>query len=231
MTTSRKPAAPKLPPVTVMRLQALTTQIDAVVEENVDIFAARAGRYVDAFRLHSERDLAPDEVAQVAGAIGAVLGRTDVTELLSEVSASGLRTRTNPPRMEALLAAGSATAPAAIDAVLKFVALVELAPDEFEQASEADNLEMALVEPIRELKRLPLGEANTRARGAFEHLASEAGTPPGEAVSLILRALGTALSEAVGPLSQSGSVIGSLAHMGGADASASTESPGEKPGI
>lgn len=223
----RPAAATKLPPVTVARLQAATVQIDALAEENLDIFAARAGRYTDAFRLRSERDLNPEELAQVAGALGAVVGRSDVTDLLREVNASGLRSQTDPPRAEALLAAGTATAPAFIDACLGFVALMELAPNEFQTADEAGNLETALVEPIRALKQLGVGEAKARTAAAFNHLAAEAGSTPGEVVGLILRVLGTALSEAVGPLSDSGSLIGSLAHMGGADLSASTDSPGE----
>lgn len=226
----RPAAATVLPPVTVMRLQAQTAFIDALVAENVDRFAERAGRYTDAFRERSERDLAPDEVAQIAGALGAAVGRSDLTDLLAEVQAANMRTRSNPPRMEALLSAGVATAPAAIDAVLRFVALTELEPDVFEEASERGNLELALEEPIRALRRLSIGDANVRARAAFNHLAAEAGQSPGEVVGLILRTLGTALSEAVGPLSLNGSLIGSLARTGGADESASTDSPGETPG-
>lgn len=223
---AQKKTAPALPPVTVARLQAATTQIDGLVDKNVDVFAARAGRYVDTFRERSERDMAPDEVAQIAGALGAALGREDIPELLAEVQGGNLRVRSDPPRIEALLAAGLATAPAFVDACLEFVALIEMSADEFEQANENRQLELAIVEPVRELRRLGLRDAKTRVRAAFEHLASEAETTPGEALGLIAKVLGTALSEAIGPLSQYASLTGSLARMGGPDESASTDSPG-----
>jgi hypothetical protein len=225
-----KPAAARvLPPVTVARRPAAPAQIDTLVEQKADIFAIRGQRYREVWRDRSERSLEPDEVAQVAGALGAALGRSDITDLLAEVSESNLRTKSDPPRLEVLLAAGIATAPALIDACLDFVALIELPADAFEQASDAGTLFLALEEPVRALKRLELAEANQRARAAFSHIAAAAETTPGEAVGLILRALGTSLSTAIGPLSDSGSLIGSLARTGGAAASASTSSPGETP--
>lgn len=231
MATRKGPAAAaKLPPVSVARLEAATAQIDKLSVGKIAAFAERAGAYVSAHREHSERDLDPMEAGQIAAAFGAALGRGDVTELLAEVQASGLRTRSDPPRGEVLLAAGLATAPAFVEACLQFVALIELDEDAFETAFEMDNIEMALVEPIRVLRRLPLREANVRARAAFTHLAAEAGMPPGEAPGLILRALGTALQQGIGPLSQFGSVIGSLAPTDGRVASAST-SAGDTPEI
>ncbi len=227
----RPAAAPKLPPVTVARLQAAAAQIDGIIVDKANLFAERGGLYVAAFREHSERDLNPDEIAQLAGALGASLGRDDLPELLREVQDSGIRTRNDPPRGEVLLAAGLATAPAFVDACLSFVALIELPADEFEVAFDDGTILLALAEPIKQLRRLGLSEANVRARAAFAHLASEAGQTPGEAVSLILRALGTALQTGIGPLSQYGSVIGSLTPTGGGGTSASTSSDGGMQGI
>jgi hypothetical protein len=225
-----KPAAARtLPPVTVARLLAATERIDGIVEKKADIFAIRGQRYREVWRERSERSLSPDEVAQVAGALGAALGREDVTELLTEVSASDLRTKSDPPRLEVLLAAGLATAPALIDACLEFVALLELPADVFEDADANNDLDAALAEPIVKLRQLELAEANVRARAAFSHLGAAAGTSQGEAVGLILRALGTSLSTAIGPSSDIKSLIGSLVPTGGPDASASTSSPGETP--
>lgn len=191
--------APALPPVTVARFVEATRLVDRIVARNVDTFAAAAERYALARRRSSSRPLDGLEAAQIAASLGAALRPdADPVALAVNVQASDLRSETDPPRLEALAAAGAATAPAFLDAVLDLVALVELPAELFRKAREEGRLERVLVEwRERELEELDLRVARARAARALAHVGEASGSTLGEALRLVERAIGTALGEAL----------------------------------
>lgn len=223
-------SAPALPPITVARFKEASRLIERLADEKRDVFLDRMQDLRDAHMERSRRELTAEEAATIAAAM---LSEDDPVELAARVQSSGLRAVDPPGSTEILLAAGAATAPEFIDAATRFVALMELAPDVFEQARETDTLDDELDEAVRELDSLPMVEARDRARAAFAAFSREAGMgdDPGEAMRLLGRTIRQALNEAATMMrnGSSSSLTGSPPRTDGADETSSTAPDGERP--
>lgn len=230
--TAARPTTPKLPPVTVARFEEAGRLLERLVEEQADVFLAAGQRYRDRHADTTRRALTPEESGQVAAALVASMDDgASIVDLTAQVQASELRAIDQPSPQELLLAAGAATAPALVEATRRFVALVELDPDTFEEACEADDLDRALEQPARDLRALELPEARRRAAAALDHFAIAAGASSGpEAWALLTRTVGSAFQEAMKQLaptlaSDSSSLTGSPPPTDGNGASSSTTPP------
>lgn len=201
MAEPRK-AGPKLPPITVARFEETLALIEALFDENVDVLVAKGQEYREMHREGTERRLTAMEAAQVAAGMASGVGLPPVT-LAVAVQESDLRAYDEPEPMEILLRAGVATAPAAMTTVKRFVALIEMAPDAFQAAREADDLDAALTTAVDAMAYDDLDGptgARQRAQAALEHFARAAGSGPGKAGGLLLRALIQAIEQAVSSL-------------------------------
>jgi hypothetical protein len=200
-TKTRPPsggATRRLPPVTVARFEEAGRLLERLVEEKADVFLAAGQRYRDRHADTARRELTASEAAEIAAGLAAAMDTPpDIVELAAQVQASELRATPQPAAQELLLAAGLATAPALVEVTRRFVALIELGADEFEEACEADELEDALDAPARALRALPLDEARVRTSRALEHFAAATGHTPGEAWALLARTVGSAFTEAM----------------------------------
>lgn len=219
---------PALPPVTVYKLEHAAKLLERMAREKTAIFADAAQSYAQEHRGRSSRGLTPTEAAQVAAAL---LVETDDDRVAAaeRVQQSGLRAVDEPSRAEVLLAAGVATAPAFLDVVLQLVALIEMSDHDLEDAAESGTLDESLLALVKPLKKLPLVDARARAGAALAHVSEAAGQSSGEAWGLIVRTIGSALTDAIRPLSTLSSLTGSLAPTGGDDETSSTGSPGGTP--
>jgi hypothetical protein len=150
-TKTRPPsggATRRLPPVTVARFEEAGRLLERLVEEKADVFLAAGQRYRDRHADTARRELTASEAAEIAAGLAAAMDTPpDIVELAAQVQASELRATPQPAAQELLLAAGLATAPALVEVTRRFVALIELGADEFEEACEADELEDALDAP------------------------------------------------------------------------------------
>lgn len=230
MSDPKRAAGGKLPVVTVARLEAATTLIERLLDENTDLFTAKAHAYRERARAGSSRALSPSEAAQVAAGLASDLSATERVQVAEQVQASSLRAVDEPAAMEVLLAAGLSTPKAFLQAAARFVAVIELPADEFEQADEAGTVAEA-IEPVAfELRKAPVREARARARAAFEHLAREADVEMGEPLRLLIRTVWQALQQTadqMAPVLGSGlsSLTDSPAPTDGASETSSTGSP------
>lgn len=189
----------RLPPVTVARFEEAGRLLERLVEEKADVFLAAGQRYRDRHAAAARRELTAEEAAQLAAGLAATLDTppADLVDLAAQVQASELRATPQPAAQELLLAAGLATAPALVELTRRFVALIELDPDTFEEACESDALDEALEQPARALRNLPLDQARARTTAALEHFAAATGHTPGEAWALLARTVGSAFQEAM----------------------------------
>lgn len=192
----------KLPPVTPARFEEALSLVESLVDEQTDMFIRMGQEYRDKHRQGTERKLTAQEAAQVASAMASAAGLPPVTVAVA-VQESDLRAYDEPEPAEILMRAGVATAPAAIGAVQRFVALLEMPAQEFMDAREAEGLEDALDAAVKAMEYQDLqGPTGVRARAqkAFEHFAVAAGADPGKAWSLFPRALWQAIQQATSSL-------------------------------
>ena len=188
-----------LPPVTVARFQEATRLIEALVDENTDLFIDRMASYRERARAGSARRLTPAEAAQVAAAIGGAMDQdaAQVAQLAGKIQKGALRAVDEPNPQEVLLAGGLATAPAFIAAALQVVALLEMPADIFEDAYEDGTLRDTVETDAKVLSQLPLADARARAARAMQNLAEGAGTSEGEAWSLLTSTVRQAFDNAL----------------------------------
>jgi hypothetical protein len=199
------------------------------------VFLAAGQRYRDRHASAARRELTAEEAGEIAAGLAASLDTpADLVELAAKVQQSDLRAVPPPAPQELLFAAGLATAPALIELIRRFVALIELPAVEFEEACETYTLDDALDAPARELRNLPVEEARGRASAALEHFAGATGRTPGEAWALLARTVGSAFMEAMRQLaptlgSGSESLTGSAPSTGGPAGPSSTTPPTATP--
>lgn len=228
----------RLPPMTVARVKEASILIERLVEEKTDVFLRHAQDYKAKHRAASSRQLTPQEAAQIAAAMVEVIAEEgdpvgDRIAAAERAQDSKLRAYDEPGQREVLLRAGVATAPEAIDAALRLVALVELDADEFRDAREGDYLDDVVKDAAKELEELEAGEARERATAALEHFATATGRSKGEAWGLLVRVVVQALAQAVQMTSSETSTTepstSSLVDTTGLDETFSTQPPGETP--
>jgi hypothetical protein len=217
-----KPVARRLPPVTVARFEEAGSLLERLVEEKADVFLAAGQRYRDRHASAARRELTAEEAGEIAAGLAASLDTpADLVDLAAKVQQSDLRAVPPPAPQELLFAAGLATAPALIELIRRFVALIELPAVEFEEACETYTLDDAL-------------DAPARASAALEHFAGATGRTPGEAWALLARTVGSAFMEAMRQLaptlgSGSESLTGSAPSTGGPAGPSSTTPPTATP--
>lgn len=218
--------ARKLPPVTVARFEEAMNLVEQLVDDQTDVFVAKGQAYRERHREGTERKLNAQEAAQVAAAWASADGLPPVT-VAEAVQQSELRAYDEPEPIEILLRAGIATAPAAMGTVKRFVALIEMDPQQFQTAREADTLDEALDTAVEAMAYADLAEARGRAQRALEHFAKEAGDSSGKALSLLPGALWQALRQATTTLGLQrapSSLTGSPPSTDGRDATSNTTS-------
>ncbi len=227
------PKTATLPKVTVARFKEASRLIERLADEKRDVFLDRMQGHRESHLSRTRRELTPAEAAHIASAL---ISDEDPVTLAARVQASQLRAADPPESMEVLLSAGAATATEFIDGAQRFVALMEMPADVFEQAREngPDALDEALDDAVDVLDALPMSAARDRARAAFAAFSAEAGMgdDPGEAVRLLLRMIRQALGEAAAMMSggNSASLTGSPPPMGGPGETSSTAPDGPSPG-
>lgn len=220
---------PTLPPVTVGRLEEAATLIERLFDENVELFIREGQGFKAKHREGTSRPLHADEAAQIA----AGLAEADRIKVAEEVQSSTLRAYDEPSRLEILMAAGMATAPAFMAAVRRVVALLELSADDFEAACVAGTLAETVDERATGLRKLEVGEARARAVAAMEHYATAAGFEPKKAWRLLTDSVQQALVQAVSHLDTGSQLSQLIASAPSTEASprptSSTDSPGSEP--
>jgi hypothetical protein len=200
MPQPKKPAARKaLPVLSVAHFEEALGLIEVLVDENTDVFIAKGQDYRSRHRSGTERPLTAAEAAQVASAMASGAGLPPVA-LAVAVQESDLRAYDEPEPMELLLRAGVATAPAFMQTVKRFTALIEMPAADLERDREAGTLPDALDVAARKLDYADLADARDRSQAALEHFAAGAGAGPGKAVGLLLQALGQAMMQATSAL-------------------------------
>ncbi len=232
--TKKTAGGERLPVVTVARFEAASKLIEQLVEENTDLFVGKMHTYRERSRAGSSRALSAAEAAQVAAGLATDLEPGERVKLAEDVQASELRAVDEPSPQEVLLAAGLSTAPAFLDAALRFVALIELPADTFAEAYDAGELDEALAPAIAALRELPLEDARARAAAALDHLGSKAGVASGEGVRLLITAMWQALQQAANQMAPSlssglSSLTGSLEPTDGPSETSSIGSPLDEP--
>ena len=224
----------RLPVVTVARFEAASKLIEQLVEENTDLFVGKMHAYRERSRAGTSRALTAAEAAQVAAGLATDLAAEERVQIAADVQASTLRAVDEPSVQEVLLAAGLSTAPAFLAAALRFVALIELDADAFEQAYDDGTLDEVLAPQIRALRELPLEDARERATAALDHLGSKAGVASGEGVRLLITAMWQALQQAANQMAPSlssglSSLTDSHEPTDGPSETSSTASPSVEP--
>jgi hypothetical protein len=228
----------QLPPMTVARVKEASMLIERLVEEKTDVFLRHVQGYKTKHREATNRPLTPQEAAQIAAAMVEVITEEgdavgDRIAAAERVQGSTLRAYDEPGPKEVLLRAGASTAPEAIDAALRLVALVEMDAQRFRDAREADYLDSAIADDCAELEELEASEARERATAALEHFATATGRSKGEAWGLLVRVVVQALTEAVQTSSSETSTTeqstSSLVDTTGLGETFSTPHPGETP--
>jgi hypothetical protein len=225
---------PLLPPVTVARFEEALALVEQLVDEQTDVFIAKAQDYRERHRNGTERALSAAEAVQIAAGLASAVAAPPV-DVAVALQQSDLRAYDEPEPVELLMRAGVATAPAFMGAVQRFVALIEMPADTFRAAREAQTLEQALTDAATAMAYEDLDGtdgARARAARALEHFTAAAGASPGKAWSLLPRALWQAVQQATSALGLAqgpSSLIGSAPNMDGLGETSSTTSPTSKP--
>lgn len=203
---SAPPRRPALPVVTVARLEKVGELLERLFDQNVELFVRKGQEFKDTHREGTSRPLFADEAAQLA--VGLTEAEGDRVATAEGLQASSLRAYDEPDRMDILMAAGLATAPALLAAVRHVVALLEMPAETFKAAHRDSGLEEAIEAAAEELLDVEISEARARAAAALEHYAKAAGFDAGEAWRLPVQSVWQALVQAVrqldtaSPLSQ-----------------------------
>lgn len=224
-----KPSARKLPPVTTARFGEASRLVERLVEEKSSIFVEKASAYRETHREGTTRPLNATEAAQITAGLAHTLDAAtgaDLGALAAEIQQSDLRAYDAPSDQEVLMVAGVSTAPEFIDAVQRFVALIEMDPNTFREEREAGTLEEAIDAAVKEMAYLDVKtEARPRAVAALAHFSEAAGAgSPGEAWALISQIVQAAWRQAMSA-SPSSSPTSSLVDTAGGETSSSTGSP------
>ena len=224
----------RLPVVSVARLEAATTLLERLLDENTDLFIAKAQAYRERARAGTSRGLTPQEAAGVAAGLAADLSAEERVALAESVQDSKLRAVSEPQPMEVLIAAGLSTPKAFLQAAARFVVLIEMPTDQFDEADEAGTIAEAIEPAAFAFRRAPISEARARAEAAFQHLAEEASVEVGEPLRLLIRTVWQALQQTadqMAPVLGSGlsSLTGSLEPTDGPSETSSTEPPTAAP--
>ncbi len=217
---------PKLPPVTPARFTAVMGIVEALAEENTDVFIGIAQGYRERHREGTSRKLTAQEAAQIASAMADNAGLPPVT-LAVAVQESDLRGYDEPEPLEILMRAGVATAPAAMTSVMRFVALMEMPADVFEAEYDQDTLDEALGAIVKTMNHQDIAGVRERAQRAAEHLSQEVAGVPGKAMALLIRAQWQAVKmgmDALGYQKPSSSLTGSPPSTDGLSDTSSMES-------
>lgn len=233
---ARKPAARRrsLPPLSVAHFEEAMRLVEALVEEQTDVFVAAGQRYRERHREGTERRLTAQEAAQIASAMASAEGLPPVAVAVA-VQESDLRGYEEPEPREILLAAGVATAPAAIGAVKRFVALIEMTTADLEAAHDLGRLEEELDERVKAMTYASLDGPDgmrDRASAAWLHFAQAAGSSTGKALGLLLQAWLQALEQSMTSLGfqrASSSLTGSPPDTTGLGETSSTAPPTATP--
>lgn len=221
-----------LPTIDVAKLEEIGYLLERTVDENTDLFISKGNAFKERHRAGTKRPLSWEEAAQVAGAI---VGDDRSVEELAEAfqSREGLYAYDEPDAREVLFQAGIATAPAAIVAARKLVALIEMAPDVFWEAYDdtaaggpQPGLDEAINTGAKALLRLDSHTARERASAALMHFAAAVGDDSGKGPWLMAKSLWQALSQAMGHLMTSdvsalSSLLGSVPPASAPDATSS----------
>jgi hypothetical protein len=225
----------RLPPMTVARFKEASLLIERLVSEKTDVFLGNANDYRRKHReLSDPRPLTPQEAAQIAAAMAEVIvNEEDPIAYAARVQESELRAYDEPAPQELLLAAGLATAPALMDAVMRLVALVEMDAERFKAAREEESLDDLIKEDAEGLEELDVAVARERAVAALEHVQVATGAGKGEAWGLLVRVVVQAFSQAMQmsrpATSPTESSTSSLVDTTGRDSTSSTEPASEQP--
>lgn len=222
-----------LPKITVGKFKQASLLLERMARENTSRFAEAQAEYLASHREHNSRPLTPPEAAQLAAALAETMPELteDVAAAAAQLQASELRAYDAPQPQEVLLAAGAATATAFFELAARFLALIEMESDVFEQACEDDELDEHLDQAVAELERADLEDARGRASRALAHFGSKVGVDAPKAWELLGRTVLGALTEAVrqgqsSTLSTLSSLTSSAASTpAAAEATSSTGSP------
>lgn len=230
---ARKPAVrklAKLPPLSVAHFEHALTLVEALVDQETDVFVAAGQKYRDRHRDGTERRLTAQEAAQIAGAMADAAGLPPITVAVA-VQESDLKGYDEPDPREVLMAAGVATAPAFFRAAQRFVALVEMPTADLQAACESRRLDEELDERVAAMTYEDLsGPTGARARTqrAFDHFAVEAASSTGKALALLARGWLKAAQmgmESMGYKSAPSSLTGSPPDITGLAETSSTAPP------
>jgi hypothetical protein len=191
MSTTRA-RAPKLPPVSIAKLEEIARLLEHVVSSNSELFIANGQRYRDVHR--KPRPLTPLEATHIAVA----LGREDEIATAERVQQSELHAYDEPDVRETLLQAGIATAPAFMEGVKLIVALIEMDGETFKQAREQKTLLPRVEQDAQAFAELDLKDGRDRAMRAFTHLARSAGVDSADMQRLPIQAVWQTLNGAIG---------------------------------
>lgn len=198
---TRKPPARKrvLPPVSPARFEETLGLVEQMVSDNYDEFVSKGQDSRRQHRQGSERPLTAFEAAQVAAAWASADGLPPIT-VAAAIQQSDLRATDEPEPNEILLRAGVATAPAVVGLVQRFVALIEMPSEDFQQARENGQLERTIDEAVATMAYENLtgpDGVRQRAQDAFEHFSMEVSSTPGKVVGLLARKIWESMQQAI----------------------------------
>jgi len=226
-----RPATPKLPPVTVAKLEETGYLLERLIEERQEEYVRKGQAFREIHRAGTSRPLSAAEAAQVA--VGLAEEGESRLDVAQSVQASGFTAYDQPSQFDVLVASIVGTAPALVAAARAFVALVEMSADEFESADEEDRLVEAIEELALPLRKIELSELRARLMAALSHYAAAAEVELGEVTRLPINAVWQALQGAMMHLagdSQLSQLIGSAEPTADSpEATSSTASPGTAP--
>jgi hypothetical protein len=226
-------AEPQLPKLTLGKFDEAAQLLERMARENVTTFVEAQSEFLEAHRESSKRPLSHDEAVQLAAAAADAMDAdpTQLATAAAQLQASDLRAYDQPQVKDVLLAAGAATAPAFLQLAKRFLALIELPTEAFEQAREDDTLEQLLDTVCDELDREGLAEVRARAGRAFGYFAQEAGIAGPKVWATLVETIMGALAQAArmsGLEASASSSLTSSAERTEAeppDSTSSTESP------
>jgi hypothetical protein len=214
-----KPAGPPFPKLSVAKVEQAGVLLEHIVDENVDLFVRKGQEYRDKHREGTARHLTPVELGQLAAAMGRTL-----TEVKEDVDDAGIRYWDEPDRNEVLVAAGVATAPAFVQAAMRFVALIEMPDDVFARAYMAETLDDAIMEAADAARFEDVKTMRARAGRAMDYFADGVADRSGKGLALIAQTVIQGLGQAMSHLepSESSSLTDSAASTGGSPTSTSS---------